>query len=84
MALQIGDQIPNFCLPDQTGKRRTNKECEGNLLVLFFYPKDNTPGCTAEACGFRDKYELFQFLGAQVWGVNNANESSHLKFAKKK
>ncbi len=83
MTLQIGDSIPSFSLPDQTGRRRTNKECAGKPLVLFFYPKDDTPGCTAEACGFRDKYELFKLLGAEVWGINNATEASHLKFAEK-
>ena len=83
MTLQIGDAIPSFSLFDQTGKSRTNKECKGQPLVLFFYPKDDTPGCTAEACGFRDKYELFNILGALVWGVSNDSEASHLKFAEK-
>ncbi len=83
MTLLVGDSIPVFSLPDQKGSIRTSKECKGKPLVLFFYPKDNTPGCTAEACGFRDKYELFMFLGAEVWGVNNANEASHFKFAEK-
>ena len=83
MSLQIGDSIPSFSLFDQAGKSRTNKECKGQPLVLFFYPKDDTPGCTAEACGFRDKYELFRLLGALVWGVSNDNEASHRKFAEK-
>jgi peroxiredoxin Q/BCP len=50
---------------------------------LFFYPKDDTPGCTIEVCGFRDKYDLFKVLGAQVWGVSNGSSSSHLAFANK-
>ena len=83
MSLQIGDTIPDFSLFDQTGKPRTNIECKGKALVLFFYPKDDTPGCTTEACGFRDKYNLFEILGAVVWGVNNASEDSHRKFAEK-
>ena len=83
MTLQIGDRTPDFSLFDQTGRSRTNKECRGKSLVLFFYPKDDTPGCTAEACGFRDKYELFKLLGALVWGVSNDNEASHLKFIDK-
>jgi len=83
MTLQIGDATPSFSLFDQTGNPRTNKECKGQPLVLFFYPKDDTPGCTAEACGFRDKYELFRLLGALVWGVSNDNEASHRKFAEK-
>ena len=83
MALQIGDSIPDFSLLDQDGKFRTNKEIRGKSLVLFFYPMDDTPGCTAEACGFRDKYELFKMLGSVVWGINNATAASHLKFAEK-
>ena len=83
MSLEVGDLIPDFSLFDQLGKNRTNKQCKGKKLVLFFYPKDDTPGCTAEACGFRDKYDLFKILGAVVWGVNNDNELSHRRFAKK-
>ncbi len=83
MSLTVNEPIPEFSLPDQTGRRRTNRECKGRPLILFFYPKDNTPGCTAEVCGFRDKYELFNMLGAEVWGVNNASETSHRKFAEK-
>ncbi len=81
MSLQIGDPIPDFSLVDQEGTCRTSEECKGKALVLFFYPMDNTPGCKAEVCGFRDTYELFSLLGAEVWGVNNADEASHRKFA---
>ena len=81
MALQIGNSIPDFSLMDQSGKARNNKEFLGKPLVLFFYPKDDTPGCTIEACGFRDKYDLFKILGAQICGVNNGTEQSHLEFA---
>ena len=83
MSLNIGDKLPEFSLFDQDGKNRTSKQCKGKKLVLFFYPKNDTPGCTAEACGFRDKYDLFKLLGAVVWGVNNDNQLSHQKFAKK-
>ena len=83
MPLKIGDKLPHFSLFDQDGKNRTSKQCKGKKLVLFFYPKNDTPGCTAEACGFRDKYDLFKLLGAVVWGVNNDNQLSHQKFAKK-
>ncbi len=83
MSLKIGDKLPDFSLFDQDGKTRTNKHCKGKKLVLFFYPKDDTPGCTAEACGFRDKYDLFKLFGAVVWGVSNDNQLSHQKFAKK-
>ena len=80
--LKIGDQIPLFSLRDQNGHIRTPKKLNKSL-VLFFYPKDDTPGCTIEACGFRDKYDLFKILGAEVWGVSNGNTQSHLEFANK-
>tara|TARA_Y100001968_G_scaffold325582_1_gene367070 strand:+ start:412 stop:861 length:450 start_codon:yes stop_codon:yes gene_type:complete len=80
--LKIGDQVPSFSLKDQNGKIRTSNQLN-KPLVLFFYPKDDTPGCTIEACGFRDKYDLFKILGAEVWGISNGNTQSHLKFATK-
>ena len=80
--MQLGDKIPEFSLLDQNGVKRSNKGLK-NPLVLFFYPKDDTPGCTIEVCGFRDKYDLFKVLGAQVWGVSNGSTSSHLAFANK-
>tara|TARA_Y100001968_G_C19344148_1_gene711150 strand:+ start:605 stop:1063 length:459 start_codon:yes stop_codon:yes gene_type:complete len=83
MSLVVGDQIPDFKLSDHLGNKRTSSQAKGRPLVLFFYPKDDTPGCTAEACGFRDKYDLFQIFGARVWGVSNDDELSHLKFAEK-
>ena len=82
MKLRIGDKIPSFCLKDQNGDIRTSEKLD-KALVLFFYPKDDTPGCTIEACGFRDKYDLFKILGAEVWGINNGNSQSHLEFANK-
>ena len=82
MNLKIGDQIPSFSLKDQNGNIRTSNKLNKSL-VLFFYPKDDTPGCTIEACGFRDKYDLFKILGAEVWGINNGNTQSHLGFANK-
>ncbi len=83
MALKVGSKIPEFSLIDQSGIQRSNKDLEGRNLVLFFYPKDDTPGCTIEACGFRDKYDLFKILGAEVWGVSQGSQSSHLDFATK-
>tara|TARA_B100000945_G_scaffold186662_1_gene149729 strand:+ start:18 stop:467 length:450 start_codon:yes stop_codon:yes gene_type:complete len=80
--LKIGDQIPSFSLEDQNGNIRTSYKCN-KPLVLFFYPKDDTPGCTIEACGFRDKYDLFKILGAEVWGISNGDSKSHLEFANK-
>ena len=82
MKLKIGDQIPSFSLIDQNGSIRTPNKLKKSL-VLFFYPKDDTPGCTIEACGFRDKYDLFKILGAEVWGISNGSIQSHLKFANK-
>ncbi len=82
MKLNIGDKIPFFCLKDQNGENRSSDEYS-KPLVLFFYPKDDTPGCTIEACGFRDKYDLFKILGADVWGVSNGESQSHLEFANK-
>ena len=82
MALKVGDKIPSFSLIDQNGDYR-NWAKLNKPLVLFFYPKDDTPGCTIEACGFRDKYDLFKILGAEVWGISNNDSKSHLKFATK-
>ncbi len=69
-------------MKDQNGNLR-NSDQLNKPLVLFFYPKDDTPGCTIEACGFRDKYDLFKILGAEVWGISNADKQSHLAFANK-
>ena len=82
MNLKIGDKIPSFSLKDQNGNIRSSSKLKKSL-VLFFYPKDDTPGCTIEACGFRDKYDLFKILGAEVWGISNGNTQSHLEFANK-
>ncbi len=82
MTLKIGDQIPLFSLIDQNGNIRTSNKLKKSL-VLFFYPKDDSPGCTIEACGFRDKYDLFKILGAEVWGISNGSIKSHLGFANK-
>ena len=82
MNLKIGDRIPSFSLKDQNGNIRASDKVNKSL-VLFFYPKDDTPGCTIEACGFRDKYDLFKILGAEVWGISNDSSQSHLRFANK-
>ena len=82
MRLKIGDKVPSFSLKDQHGNIRTSNKVDKSL-VLFFYPKDDTPGCTIEACGFRDKYDLFKILGAEVWGISNGTIQSHLGFANK-
>ena len=82
MKLKIGDSIPSFSLKDHNGNIRSSNKLNKSL-VLFFYPKDDTPGCTIEVCGFRDKYDLFKILGAEVWGISNGNTQSHLEFANK-
>ena len=81
MSLKIGEKAPDFSLLDQDGKIRSLKKLQ-KPLVLFFYPKDNTPGCTAEACSFRDEYEEFKKLNYEVWGVSGDSTESHNQFAK--
>lgn len=81
MALASGDRAPLIALPDQSGVERRSDQLEGRALVLFFYPKDDTPGCTAEVCAFRDSYSDLQALGAEVWGVSGDDAPSHQRFA---
>ncbi len=84
MSLKIGDNVPSFTLKDQHGKEfRTEESFAGKWKVIFFYPKDFTPGCIKEVCSFRDQYEDFTDLGAEVIGISGDGESSHDKFAKK-
>ena len=81
MGLEAGDRAPLINLVDQHGVQRRSDQLEGRALVLFFYPKDDTPGCTAEACAFRDSYADLQALGAEVWGVSGDDAGSHRRFA---
>ncbi|TGE20145.1 peroxiredoxin [Hymenobacter elongatus] len=82
--LQVGDQAPDFTLKTTSGDTFRLADQRGQRsIVLYFYPKDDTPGCTAEACSFRDQYEDFQDLGAEVVGVSSDSESSHQKFTQK-
>jgi peroxiredoxin Q/BCP len=81
MGLSAGDRAPLIDLPDQQGTQRRSDQLNGQPLVLFFYPKDDTPGCTMEACAFRDSYADIQALGAMVWGVSGDNADSHQRFA---
>jgi len=84
MALQVGDKIPNFKAKDSTGNEFDSTSIVGlKPVVFYFYPKDNTPGCTAQACSFRDQYEDFKDLGAEVVGISSDSVSSHEKFAKR-
>ncbi|MEA5421681.1 peroxiredoxin [Synechococcus sp. CCY9202] len=79
--LATGDRAPLVALPDQNGVERRSDQLGGKALVLFFYPKDDTPGCTMEACAFRDSYTDLQALGAEVWGVSGDDTASHQRFA---
>ena len=81
MALAAGDRAPLIALSDQTGVERRSDQLSGKALVLFFYPKDDTPGCTMEACAFRDSYSDLQALGVEVWGVSGDDAASHQRFA---
>jgi len=84
MALQVGDKIPNFSVKDNDGNDFDSASIVGKKPVVFyFYPKDNTPGCTAQACSFRDQYEDFKDLGAEVIGISSDSVQSHEKFAKR-
>ena len=81
--LTIGDRLPPIALLDQNGVERRSDQLAGKALVLFFYPKDDTPGCTMEACAFRDSYADLQALGAEVWGVSGDDAASHQRFAQR-
>lgn len=81
--LSIGDKMPRFSAADQTGKVWSDEELKGFKTVIYAYPKDNTPGCTAEACSIRDNYQRFLSLGYKVFGVSRDSVASHLKFAEK-
>jgi len=82
MSLQIGDLVPKFELKDQQGNLFKSETLIGKkLVVVYFYPKDETPGCTAEACSFRDNYEDFLSLGAEVIGISSDSIGSHKRFA---
>ncbi len=79
----VGQNAPDFSLPDQNGVVHSLKEYSGKWLVLYFYPKDDTPGCTQEACAFRDDLHKLTALGAQVVGISVDDGKSHAEFAKK-
>lgn len=79
----VGKPAPPFSLPSSTGKKIALKDLKGKLVVLYFYPKDDTPGCTQEACGFRDAYRRFEDLGAMLLGVSPDSLAKHEKFIKK-
>ncbi|NEP07173.1 MULTISPECIES: peroxiredoxin [Okeania] len=84
MAVKVGDRAPNFTLPsqDETPVSLSNFHGKKNVVV-YFYPKDDTPGCIKEACAFRDKYQVFTDAGAEVIGISGDSQQSHKQFASK-
>ena len=84
MTVKVGDVAPDFMLPSQTGDLVSLSDFRGKkAVVLYFYPKDDTPGCTKEACAFRDRYEVLKEAGAEVIGVSGDSSQSHQQFATK-
>ena len=83
MPLQPGDKAPDFCLNNQNEEEKRLADYSGKKLVLYFYPKDDTPGCTTQSCNLRDNYEQLLKEGYQVLGVSVDDEASHRKFIEK-
>ena len=81
--MNIGDKMPSFAVVDENGKQVTERDLLGRKTVIYFYPKDSTPGCTAEACNIRDNYQSFMARGYQVFGVSKDSQASHVKFKEK-
>ena len=81
--LEVGMKAPDFTLKNKDGKEVTLSDFLGKKVVLYFYPKDNTPGCTRQACAFAGAYGLFQAKGVEVIGVSKDSIASHVKFAEK-
>ncbi|HSW73525.1 MAG TPA: peroxiredoxin [Candidatus Limnocylindria bacterium] len=82
-AVHVGQQAPRFTMLDDTETSRSLEQMRGAKLVLYFYPKDNTPGCTKEACSLRDGYTQLQHAGITVWGVSYDSPAAHRKFKEK-
>ena len=80
-SLKVGSQAPDFTLSDQNNKLQTLSKMQGKWVVLYFYPKDETPGCTAEACSFRDNIVAIKAKNTLVWGVSVDNTQSHAEFS---
>jgi peroxiredoxin Q/BCP len=81
--LKVGDKIPAFSVVDQDGKTVTDKDLLGRKIVLYFYPKDNTSGCTAQACNLRDNLPALQARGYTIYGVSRDSAASHVNFRSK-
>lgn len=83
MSLSIGQKAPDFDLQDQNGKSHNINDLKGKTTLIYFYPKDETPGCTTQACSLRDNFEQLQAQGIEVIGVSKDDVASHAKFATK-
>lgn len=83
MSVKVGQKAPDFKVNDQDGNPVSLTQFKGKKVVLYFYPKDQTPGCTAEACNLRDNYKVLQKKGYEILGVSTDNEKSHQKFIEK-
>lgn len=83
MKVQVGQKAPGFALPDQNGKIHELKSYLGSWVLIYFYPKDDTPGCTLEACSIRDNWDAFSKAGIQVLGISTDSVKSHGKFSSK-
>ena len=83
MLIQAGEYAPNFTLMDETKALRSLSDYRGKPVVLYFYPKDDTPGCTKEACSFRDDYSQYEEAGVEILGVSPDSAKSHTKFIEK-
>ncbi len=81
--LEVGTKAPEFTLPDKDGNNVSLSDFRGKKVVLYFYPKDNTPGCTRQACAFAGAYSQFEALGTVVIGVSRDSQASHQRFAEK-
>ena len=81
--LEVGTKAPDFTLPDQNGNMHSLSDYRGKKVILYFYPKDNTPGCTKQACGFAERYPKFTDKGAVVLGISKDSVASHKKFEEK-
>ncbi|MDE7438051.1 MAG: peroxiredoxin, partial [Muribaculaceae bacterium] len=77
--MNIGDKFPDILGKDRNGNEVKLSDYSGKKFIIYFYPKDNTPGCTAEACSFRDNYSVFENMGYQIIGVSKDSEESHQK-----
>lgn len=82
-ALELKDQAPDFCLSDARGREYSLDQFRGKALVLYFYPKDDTPGCTKEACSFRDDYDVYREHGIAIVGISPDSPKSHQRFVQK-